>query len=84
MRKRRFSEEQELEDENRRLKQIVADQALDVRALKSASEKSREHRRSTRARGVLQPGACALGAASSPVGATVPFGATLRMLASAR
>jgi putative transposase len=29
----------DLEDENRRLKQIVADQALDIRALKSALEK---------------------------------------------
>jgi len=29
----------ELDDENRRLKQIVADQALDIRALKSALEK---------------------------------------------
>src|SRR6185295_5438264 len=42
----------QLEDENRRLKQIVAEQTLDIQALKAVSLKSGRPHRAARRRGV--------------------------------
>lgn len=67
----------ELEEENGRLKRLVADQALDIQILKEVNSKNgKPHAeegggRDDRVHGVLQPCPCVPGAGAAPLVATV-------------